>query len=906
LADVAAVALVVWDQVLSVGQRATIARGLGVDASAARSLVGLWAGLHDLGKVSPGFQAMDETSFAALIADSDFACGPVGGGLRHERAAQLVLPELLEGVGYSTAPWRSSTAYRCAQIVGGHHGRFGFTAERDCRRALMVSGPELGAGRWQAERVSLFEVMFEVLGRPRPPERIPVEVAVLVSAVIVVADWLASQESFLKARQATAAAEVSATAVGAHFRATGVLAPGVLAAAGLGRIGLRDEPFDRVFGWEPNPLQRSMLAGLAGRVQGAGLLVVTAATGDGKTEAALAVARMLGEAAGVSGVYFALPTMATTDQMYGRVAEFARRCVDGPASLAVLHSMAWLGRDDIERQLALPAGTVLSDDPDLGSGFRVAGTDWLYGRHRGLLAGLAVGTIDQALLAVLRAKYSMMRMLGLSSKVFVVDEAHAYDPYMQKLLRQLLVWLGRLGCPVVLLSATLPSSVTRRLIEGYCRGAGRAVPSDLAVRYPGWVFVPADEDQDGIEISERAHQQVARHRRFELAVDVRRVRSASRAETVPDRGTRAGVLREVLAGVAGEGGCAAVVCNTVQDAQDTYADLAAWLGGIGSRVELHLLHARMPAWMREQRTDRLIARYGKNGSRPAGIVVATQVIEQSLDLDFDLLVSDLAPVALLLQRAGRCWRHVRDDRPGWSRGARLVVLDPVDGAGAFAAPQRWGGVYSPFLLRATHHALAGRVGAAIQVPGDVQGLVEAVYEQGLAGVPGLVEDPAAAADYDDYRADDAALRGVAGMGVVPEPGQVTDLKSLHEDQVAEVEVATRFGAESVKVIACFQDTDGGQWLDTSRAVPVPARGSRSKGRFTDDEVRALLRHAIPLRADYLAGAGPDQSSPPAWLDNVWLRDVRLLRQTITGTGAAEAAIGGRRFRLDQHLGLVIS
>lgn len=894
LADAAAVALTVWDVVLSAGQRAFIARELGVSERDTRSLVGWWAGLHDLGKVIPGFQAMDETAFTALMSDGSYSPGP--GDLRHERATQLVLPVLLKSLGYS-----SVTAYRCAQILGGHHGRFSGSTEHDRRKSSTM----LGGGRWQTERESLFKALFEALGRPEPPARVPADAAVLVTAVIVVADWLASQESFLKSRQATAAAEVSAKTIGAHFQATAALAPGLLADAGLGRIGMREVPFERVFGWPPNPLQCSVLDGLAGRVNGAGLLVVTAATGDGKTEAALTAARLLGEAAGAGGVYFALPTMATADQMYLRVAKFALSCVDGPASLAVLHSMAWLGRDDIERNLAAAADDVLSDDADPSTRFLVAVADWLYGRYRGLLANFAIGTIDQVLLAVLRSKYSVMRMTGLSSKVFVVDEAHSYDPFMQKLLRALLVWLGRLGCPVVLLSATLPSSVTRNLIEGYCAGAGREVPPGLAVRYPGWVFVPADKDAATVEITERAHQEVAAHRRFTLAVEVRQVRSAAKEDTGSQQETRADVLRDVLAGVAREGGCVAVICNTVQDAQDTFVELDSWLKGMGSAVELDLLHARMPAWMRQERTNKLIARYGKDGECKAGIVVATQVIEQSLDLDFDLVVSDLAPIALLLQRAGRCWRHDKIHRPDWST-RRLVVLDPLDAAGGFVVPKRWGRVYPSFLLRATHYALADRAGAPIHVPGDVQGLVEAVYEQGLTGVPGLADDPAAATDHEDYRAEKSVLGGIARMGLVPEPKNITDLSFLHEDPVNDVAVATRFGAESVKVIACFEDSAGGRWLDAAHTEPFPARGSRPKGRFSDDEVRAVLRHAIPLRADYLAGAGPEQVPPTAWRDNVWLRDLSVLPHPAGSDDQPTAVVGGHRFRLDRALGLVIT
>src|SRR5690606_33779626 len=156
------------------------------------------------------------------------------------------------------------------------------------------------------------------------------------------------------------------------------------------------------------------------------------------------------------------------------------------------------------------------------------------------------------------------------------------------------------------------------------------------------------------------------------------------SEGIPDRLT---AIQRVLAPLVEErDGCAAVICNTVDDAQTTYVHLRE---ALDPSIELHLLHARMPMEERERRVDALERRYGKNSTRPAGVVVATQLIEQSLDLDFDCVISDLAPIAQLLQRAGRCWRHHGARRPRWSHGARLVVLDPVDSSGQFQPAAGW-------------------------------------------------------------------------------------------------------------------------------------------------------------------------------------------------------------------------
>src|SRR5690606_25020 len=182
----------------------------------------------------------------------------------------------------------------------------------------------------------------------------------------------------------------------------------------------------------------------------------------------------MGEAAGMPGYFFGLPTMATSDQMLRRVDEFRSRRGEGADSLTLLHSMAWLNAAYTGEG---EESGVLTSDP--------MAARWLMGSKRGLLANLAVGTIDQARLAALRGRHNVLRMLGLSGKVLIADEVHAYDAFMQGLLKRLLEWLGALRVPVVLLSATLPAGVGRRLAEAYLVGAGIRDPQVPQVVYPG-------------------------------------------------------------------------------------------------------------------------------------------------------------------------------------------------------------------------------------------------------------------------------------------------------------------------------------------------------------------------------------------------------------------------------------
>ena len=234
------------------------------------------------------------------------------------------------------------------------------------------------------------------------------------------------------------------------------------------------------------------------------------------------------------------------------------------------------------------------------------------------------------------------------------------------------------------MSATLPASIARSLVAAYAAGAGcsaralPATPSTIPVgctcqRTP--VRQSRSRDGAGSERGHRTSKLLWIYGRYALSNDARKASQTNGLN----------VLQSLLAPVATEDGCVAVVCNTVADAQATFKTLREWIGRLDGDVPaLDLLHSRFTARERTRRTAHIVGRYGKDGKRPpgGGIVVATQVIEQSLDLDFDLIVSDLAPFAQLLQRAGRGHRHERTGRPGWVKDHRLVVLVPVDSEGS--------------------------------------------------------------------------------------------------------------------------------------------------------------------------------------------------------------------------------
>ena len=457
----------------------------------------------------------------------------------------------------------------------------------------------------------------------------------------------------------------------------------------------------------PSPMQDLAVSIELSADDGAIMVLIEDQTGSGKTEAALLLAHRLMAARRADGLFIALPTMATANAMYARLRDAYRLLfADGAQpSLVLAHGRRAL-HDDFRRSILDRAATpqAAADDPaeDTASAQCAA---WIADdRRRSFLADVGVGTIDQALLAVLPTRHAPLRLHGLRRRVLIIDEAHAYDAYMREELYRLVEFQAALGGSIIILSATLPLQTRNHLIAAFRRGAGGSGVSPTAKDYPLATTVTRTTFAE-VPCSPRAG--------LVRRVSVERVGSRQDAVTA-------------IAAASAAGMAVAWVCNAVDDA----IEAAALLAEVGIRAEL--FHARFAIGDRLDREEEVLTRFGK-ASKPAErcgrVLVATQVVEQSLDLDFDLIVSDLAPIDLLIQRAGRLWRHSRVDRP--CQEPRLMVLSPEpvatpDERWLGAALRRTGFVYPHHgLLWLTARTLfmAGEIAA----PGDVRRLVETVY-----------------------------------------------------------------------------------------------------------------------------------------------------------------------------------
>ena len=428
------------------------------------------------------------------------------------------------------------------------------------------------------------------------------------------------------------------------------------------------------------------------------LVIIEDQTGSGKTENATMLAhRMLMEGKG-KGIFVALPTMATTNAMYNRMSDAYRVLFDEDSSpsLALAHGRSKLNRHFSET--IVPIGGVSRTVAECSSFFADD-------RRKALLADVGVGTIDQILLSVLPTKFATLRLYGISSKILIIDEAHAYDDYMSRELERLLSFHSSLGGSVIILSATLPKKTKEKLSKAFCGGLHTNSINFSHNEYP--LATTISKGLNPCEIPLTGRSELSRR------ISVSRINGPEKA------------LNRIIQAVK-LGACVAYIRNTVDDAIETFQELQSY------GIDVKLFHARFAMSDRRSIEEEVIATFGKSSlpeMRRGKVIVATQVIEQSLDIDLDLMVTDLAPIDLLIQRAGRLWRHIRPERSLNDPEFLVVSPDPI-----LDADEKW---FRRMFNRASYvysaHALLWLTAkvlfdaGCIDAPNGIRNLIECVY-----------------------------------------------------------------------------------------------------------------------------------------------------------------------------------
>ena len=662
--------------------------------------------LHDIGKFSRAFQAMVPELWPPALGDIT----TVSAG-RHDAIGMWILAnesrvlDVLEQVFFG---WRDDDVRLLIGAVAGHHGRPIEESPSGWPRSALDEASLATASEFVAACSKL--IMPEPLSRP--PKGWAAKASWWLAGLTNLADWIGSAQHWFEYEGG------SDLSLDAYWRLARTRAQRAIAESGLlpcapgeanGLAVLMQNP-----AWQATPVQA--LAEVMALPDGAVTVVIEDATGSGKTEAALLIAQRLIAEGRADGLFVALPTMATADAMFERLAQSYRRLFGASAcpSLALAHGRADL--NDLFQGSILPSLSSAGDAGDAAG--ETASTQcaaWLAEeRRRAFLAHVGVGTIDQALLGVLPAKYAALRLLGLARKVLVIDEAHSFDPYVSAELDALLRFHAMQGGHSVVLSATLPQSRRAGLLAAVM--GEECAP--VATAYP---LVTVAGGETFTEHPSALRPELRR------SVPVRRMDTVESAATY-------------LATSARAGACGIWIRNTVDDVRAGAEALRA-LG-----VEPIVFHARFAMGDRLAIQADVLRLFGKHATAedraPGGIgrvLVASQVAEQSLDLDGDVMVSDLAPIDLLLQRAGRLRRHPERARPDEVPAFEFLVLSPEPapqpGANWAANPAIGGSrfVYAPHVLWRSARAMFG-IGH-IAVPEGVRSLVEAVYGAAAEPVP---------------------------------------------------------------------------------------------------------------------------------------------------------------------------
>ena len=640
-------------------------------------------GIHDIGKATVVFQAnilqaLPE-AWQRLETLTSLDC-PVQNSREspHARAGEAIL-------------LREDCPGGIASIVGAHHGKPQSCTAVDDQLDGWESNyyPKGQKKVWEGFWTELLMTVLQDCGFEDIEElcELDQQEEILLTGLLIMADWIASNTEYfpLIPVEELGSMEDYPARVDRAWEKLKLPFPWE-AQPGIAE----PQEFAVRFGFAPNAVQRAVLEAVDTAVE-PGILILEAQMGVGKTEAALAAAEIMASRFSLGGIFFGLPTQATANGIFPRLLGWADTQSEEelPQAIKLAHGMAELNETYLQLQ-----GYGVQLEEDASEEHQVQVHQWFRGSKQALLANFVIGTVDQLLMAVLAQKHVMLRHLGLAGKVVIIDECHAYDTYMNCYLDRALEWLGWYKVPVILLSATLPARRRAELIEAYQKKkAAPDAPWKTSCGYPLLTWT------DGAEVKQTT---------IPLDAPGRAVQVVPLTEPELPKW-----LRRKLA----EGGCAGVIVNTVKKAQK----IAQLLRESMPDKEVRLFHAQFLMPDRAAREDQLMERIGKESvpeSRNDLIVVGTQVMEQSLDIDLDVLVTELCPMDLLLQRIGRLHRHHRS-RPGPLQEAYCAILDT--GEEAFDAGSE--AVYGQWLLWRTRKYLP----RSIRLPEDISPLVQQVY-----------------------------------------------------------------------------------------------------------------------------------------------------------------------------------
>jgi len=437
--------------------------------------------------------------------------------------------------------------------------------------------------------------------------------------------------------------------------------------------------FKDIFGYSPYDVQYE----LSNNITKNAISIVEAPTGLGKTEAALYAAYKLLDRKEASGIYFALPTRTTSNKIYERIQPFIKTISNNKDYVKLAHGKAWMYENNIQ-------------SPVSDSSIKIEGKNWFDYKNYALLSQFAVGTIDQSLLGVLPVRYNTLRKAGLAGKVVILDEIHSYDVFTNTLIHRLINLLSKIDCTVIILSATLTNKMRTQILES----------DDINKHDYPLITIKQSTKIKNIKVRSQGVNK-------NIKVTMQETDYCKSAEIAINR-ARAG--QRV--------GC---IMNTVKECQHLYKLIKS---KTSDDIKIGILHSNYPEWKRIEIEKEWLDALGKDGDAEGCILVSTQVLEQSVDIDFDFLITKLCPIDMLIQRLGRLWRHIRERIAVCPEV--LIMHDNIDKLCKESDLSKIFGfndhfVYSTYILFRTYEVIKNT--EVINTPEDVKTLLEAVYKE---------------------------------------------------------------------------------------------------------------------------------------------------------------------------------
>lgn len=852
LIDVTEVIKLLWEHWLSIHQRKQIIKSLSQpNNELAKNLVGFLATLHDIGKATPVFQSrpsfhqspdldrelLDKLEKAGFVGITQYYSRLMNPEKTHHAIAGQVL---LKSFG---------VASDISSIVGAHHG---MPVDEEIEVSSQLHSyannyfqnqaqEETVYRRWVETQKSIFDWALELNGFPSVEDlpSITQPGQVLVSGLLIMADWIASNENYfpmLPIDKASVGDVDKRKEVGwLKWYQTSPRIEEEHTDIVLG--------YQRRFDFKPRDLQLKFFEVIQ-ETKYPGIFILEAPMGGGKTEAALIGVEQLSTKTQTNGMFFGLPTQATSDGVFDRISVWLKEFDDEAKSLQLIHGKAALN----DSYTSLPRSNIY-DEVTAGS---VVVNEWFTGGKRAVLDDFVVGTIDQFLMTALKQKHLALRHLGFSRKVIVIDEVHAYDAYMNQYLCRALRWMGAYNIPVLILSATLPAKTRVELIENYIRGSGKkwrdvVKPKDLetTLAYPLITYT------DGTAVKQFTNINITNH----SVVAILRIDEEKLIKTLDEQ--------------LEDGGIAGIIVNTVKRAQEIAKICSSHFG----EDLVELLHSNFIATDRIKKEKKLLKDIGKDAKRPdKKIIIGTQVMEQSLDIDFDLLVSDLAPIDLLIQRIGRLHRHSLKNRPKKLKKPKAYVMGTSD---VFDFESGSSVIYGDYLLIRTQLLL----GDSIFLPKDISTLVQAVYSDDDSFIDKKSWEKYEQAKKEHESKVARKKKRATGYRLKnpnfrPNQSLIGWLTSeLSSDAEEKVIAQVRDTQETVEVIALKKCEDGYTLFDQQHDLSNKIDDSSVQKNISRHVIRLPLRLSAHYSIDQtiLELEKFNRTCLPSWQESTWLR-----------------------------------